>query len=355
MRRSKDDTARDFPRNDATSRFSYLKSDAQPGMPPGVIVSARVLLERRQDGGLRSPRCWVVRVVRLVPHDSQIIRAIPVRRLHDRRGVRGRRVPVTFRPTKQTAHRVFHGGGQVSATTAPTSSASSAAATLAGLVRRFVLDHFRSDRRSRCHFVTTCLRHVHSSHVVHLRRDIPHFFFFLFPFFSFLLSFWISPRQRYIWPTAPRFAAPRCTLFTEDSHCSRRAPVNRERARDDVSPTCSRSCISTIHRLSGTILQCSSPREPSIRGRLVRIVRLRSWSFENFEKSTRLRLSTERRRREITACILTLLSLSTLAVADRIAKRSERIRAGMNLYEGRCVARLAQQVENSRTCSSRVL
>ena len=172
-----------------------------------------------------SPCCWVVRVVRPVPHDGEIIRAIPVvRRLHDRRGVRGRRVSMAFRPTKQTAHRVFHGGGQVSTTTASsassassTSSTSSATAAFTGLVGRFVLDHFRSNRRSRCHFVTTRLRHVHSSHVVHLSRDIPHFFFFL----SFLSE--ISPAS---WPTAPRFAAPRCTLLTEiHTARRRRAPL----------------------------------------------------------------------------------------------------------------------------------
>lgn len=160
--------------------FSYLKSDAQPGMSPTVAVSARMLLERCWEGRLRSSRGWIVHIIRLVPHGGQVIYMISVCRLHDHRGVRRWRVSMTFRSTKQTAHSIFYGRGQMCTTTATTA----ATTTFTGFVHHFVFDHFCSGYRCRYHLVATRLRYKHPNNV-HLRCNITHFFFFFFPPQSF--------------------------------------------------------------------------------------------------------------------------------------------------------------------------
>lgn len=135
-------------------------------MSPSVSVSARMLIGRWRERGLRSSSGWIIRIVRFIPYNGQVIRAISICRLHGRSsGVRGRRVPVTFCPTKQTAHGIFHGSGQMCAATSTAATAASATA-FASFVSRFVFDHFWFDRGRRYHFVVTCLCHVHSSHVV---------------------------------------------------------------------------------------------------------------------------------------------------------------------------------------------
>ena len=146
-----------------------------------------MLIGRWRERGLRSSGGWIIRVVRFIPYNGQVIRAISICRLHGRSGVRGRRVPVTFCPTKQTAHGIFHGSGQMCAATSTAAAAASATA-FASFVSRFIFDHFCSDRRRRYHFVVTCLCHVHSSHVVvRLRPNIADFSFRSFCAISGLL------------------------------------------------------------------------------------------------------------------------------------------------------------------------
>lgn len=162
-----------------------------------------MLVERRRKRRLRSSRGRVVRVVRFLPDGGHVVRVIPVRRPRGHRGVRGRRVPVALRATKQPSDGVLDGGGEVRAAAA---AAATPALAVAGLRQRFVLHHFCLRGGHRSHFVAARLRHVHPDRALRVRRNAvqlssafspltPCFPRFLFKRADSLCSLWSSAFQ----------------------------------------------------------------------------------------------------------------------------------------------------------------